>query len=522
MYVNPQGVVKILRNVGWHSDLKHTRLFPNESAQLTYMNSRVKHTFTNNFTYIREQKVLRVPINAEQLYDCNYLMFMNVGFGSKWFYAFITDMKFVNPETTELTFEIDMFQTWWFQIRLGKCFVEREHVADDSIGKNTIDEGLDIGEHLIQKKWDFMFGGGGIHNPYRWKLKLTTKPSILTQATLAMSPIATQMGDWQIAHAEEQYYLGTTYSCEIINDGTANSIVTFLNNHSETGEELISAECYPAAFETSSSSDDIIKLNTNGILRPAKFNVPDTEGNFEYTPVNNKMYCYPYMFLRVTNHDDGASDFRWENFGNADDPQFYLDHVLVNKVGCVLEAMNYMGQMINREGELWLNDFPTIPLSQQDRMGMLRNMGSTIGNGLSAGIAAVEGNVGGVISGIGGIASSAYQGMTLPSKIVGSPNKNLALKSKLMGYSFYCMCIRPEYAKMIDDFFTRFGYKVNQYKVPELTSRQSFNYVKTKECDPSGDAPDEALKTVANMFNSGVTLWHVNDVGNTSLANDIV
>ena len=83
MIVNPKGVVKLLKNIGWHSDLKHTRLFATEDAQLTYMASRVAHTFTENFTYVREQKVLRVPIRADDIYNCNFLMFKNVGFGDK-------------------------------------------------------------------------------------------------------------------------------------------------------------------------------------------------------------------------------------------------------------------------------------------------------------------------------------------------------------------------------------------------------------------------------------------------------
>lgn len=520
MYVNPQGTVKILRNVGWHSDLKHTRLFPSESAQLTYMNGRVKHTFVNNFTYIREQKVLRVPINAEQLYDCNYLMFMNVGFGSKWFYAFITDVKYLNPETSEITFEIDQFQTWWFQINLGKCFVEREHVADDSIGRHTLDEGLELGEHLIQAKWNYYFGSDGAGTNNRWKIKLTCKPSIVTQAILQMTPIQMQMGDWFLAHNENQYYLATTYEAEMYNNPSImTDIERFLNNQSKVGNELISVECFPSTF--SDSQPITLHPNQYGILRPAKFNMPSVEGTFEYKPKNNKMYCYPYMFLRVTNHEDGDTDFRWENFYNADDPEFMILHTLVNKVSCVLQATEYQNMAL-REGEIWINDFPTIPIGQNDMKGAMKSIGSLIGNALGAGASLATGNVGGTIGGIMGIANSAYSAMTTPSKVVGSPNKTLMLKYSIMGYSFYCMCIRPEYAKKIDDFFTRFGYRVDELKVPELTSRESFNYVKTKECDPSGNAPDEALRAVANMFNSGVTLWHVNDVGNTSLSNNIV
>lgn len=48
-----------------------------------------------------------VGINAENLYDCNYIMFQNASFGTKWFYAFITSVAYENNETSRITMEID-------------------------------------------------------------------------------------------------------------------------------------------------------------------------------------------------------------------------------------------------------------------------------------------------------------------------------------------------------------------------------------------------------------------------------
>lgn len=53
-----------------------------------------------------------------------------------------------------------------------------------------------------------------------------------------------------------------------------------------------------------------------------------------------------------------------------------------------------------------------------------------------------------------------------------------------------------------------YGYKVNEVKIPNITGRTNWNYVKTQECNILGDIPQEDMQTLKNIFNSGVTFWH--------------
>lgn len=76
------------------------------------------------------------------------------------------------------------------------------------------------------------------------------------------------------------------------------------------------------------------------------------------------------------------------------------------------------------------------------------------------------------------------------------------------GFSFYKMSIKQEYAKIIDDFFSMFGYKVNEVKIPNVTGRQNWNYVKTVDANILGDIPQEDMQKLKDIFNSGVTFWH--------------
>ena len=70
------------------------------------------------------------------------------------------------------------------------------------------------------------------------------------------------------------------------------------------------------------------------------------------------------------------------------------------------------------------------------------------------------------------------------------------------------MSIRPEMARIIDNYFSMFGYRVNQVKVPNITGRRNWNYVKTIGCYIDADIPQDDLNEIKLMFDKGITLWH--------------
>ena len=111
----------------------------------------------------------------------------------------------------------------------------------------------------------------------------------------------------------------------------------------------------------------------------------------------------------------------------------------------------------------------------------------------------------------------------IPNQLIGSasaPEVNAV--AKRMGVYAYCRCIKEEYAKIIDDYFTRFGYKTNRIKTPNITGRAAFNFVKTIGAHVHGQIPVYVSEQMENMLNRGVTFWHSTDLGNYSLDNSIV
>lgn len=71
------------------------------------------------------------------------------------------------------------------------------------------------------------------------------------------------------------------------------------------------------------------------------------------------------------------------------------------------------------------------------------------------------------------------------------------------------------YKHRIYDYFVKYGYKVNKWEKINLNSRRYFNFIKTNTCNIVGDEiPHEYLEELKDIFNRGVTIWHVDNGAN--------
>ena len=84
-----------------------------------------------------------------------------------------------------------------------------------------------------------------------------------------------------------------------------------------------------------------------------------------------------------------------------------------------------------------------------------------------------------------------------------------------MGFVFYRMALRANDARIIDDYFSMFGYAINKIQVPNITARPEWTYIKTRDCCIACNAPADDVNKICNIFNSGITWWkkaeHVGD-----------
>jgi hypothetical protein len=196
------------------------------------------------------------------------------------------------------------------------------------------------------------------------------------------------------------------------------------------------------------------------------------------------------------------------------------------------------------------NDLPILTdmlgaFLQGNRNSIQNQLNSTIFSGymntmsgvISGASSAVTGNAQGVVSSgmgiVGGMANTYFQtqGMiakqqdinnTPPSLSKMGSNTYFDYGHNLSGLYLIKRQITPEYQKKLEDFFNIFGYKKNEVKIPNFHTRQNWNYIQTSGCVITGNFNNEDLQELKNVFDSGITLWHTDDIGNYALGNEVI
>lgn len=160
-----------LVNVNWNNDYRDVVKFSDKAALNSYIDSlNPAGIRINNMTYAKpgQDIMLGIPYNRVNRY--NYLRASNPlmpipGDIQKDFYYFILECEYVNPSTTRIRVQLDVWQTYVYDVTFGRCYVERGHigVANENQFNNygrdylTIPEGIDTGSEYMtvatRTKW---------------------------------------------------------------------------------------------------------------------------------------------------------------------------------------------------------------------------------------------------------------------------------------------------------------------------------------------------------------------------------
>lgn len=500
-------------------------------------------------------------INVSAKYaDCiyaNYMAFINPNYGNKWFFAWITDVNLLNPDTTEITFVVDVFSTWYDRFVLGQAFIEREHVDDDTFGKHTIPEGLETGDFIINSLEEL--GNTALNTRYI-AMVYTGNPQQLFPSYSAKEYTGLYTGynymilasgldaDKMIQGFSDDGALEMIYGFFTIPSGLIRSSVHWYNGPNATGDDVIEVGNGNYPMFALVPEDPVGSHNEITLLANTNFNINTTING--YTPKNNKLFTGEYNYIYATNNSGADIKYNYEDFIN-NQPIFKIIGAI--SIGCSIKLvpMNYKkfdttSQNTPVNGTYiyginggkyptlgWTGDAYTNWLTQNAvniAVGTVGNIGQILGGVamLGTGVTAVAGGSS-IFSGFTGILNQL--GEIRKHQLIsetGSGNINagdLAYSTKKMNFSMYRMSIKEETARIIDNYFSRFGYKVNEVKTPNLNSRTKFNFIKVGGMDElvSGNIPANALEEINSIFRKGVTIFHnYNDIGNYTISNPIV
>lgn len=62
-------------------------------------------------------------------------------------------------------------------------------------------------------------------------------------------------------------------------------------------------------------------------------------------------------------------------------------------------------------------------------------------------------------------------------------------------------------------YFAHYGYKQNKFMDVNVRNRYYYNYMKTIDCNIVGSIPKDHLRKLKDIFNNGVTIWHIDRTG---------
>lgn len=117
---------------------KNQLTFANVTAQENYFLS-LPYTEDLEASYQRKDSIINFNRHIDSIMEYNYCMYKNENYSNKWFYAFITNMRYVNDGLTEISILTDAFQTWQFDIEFKQSFIEREMLSkNDDIPRRKL------------------------------------------------------------------------------------------------------------------------------------------------------------------------------------------------------------------------------------------------------------------------------------------------------------------------------------------------------------------------------------------------
>lgn len=481
---------------------------------------RVDHSELPYFALLRADTV--AYLNAETL-------------SAFWIIGNVLAVEWKNPDCSFVRFKIDYFMTFQQFIDWDKthAYIEREHVKEDwSSSGNPLFANIGPAE-------DFrVIPDTPI---YHWN------KGYVPSMTMIQDPY----NDNGEAVFDGQYRGGMFSSLQVhlCHVSDANEHLTKIAESNDCSiNNVVSVEGFPVEWM------EVLEADSEGFLdlSDVQLNSVHIEGkNNKSVPNYNNAKCWsaPYTIIRLMSSDGEQQDFNPQWFGNDVDSYTLMQRVC----GCGGMFAGAAATFRHKnEGifnwETWENfmvmikALPKCPWTADGYTDWSSvNMTPTIAKGIIGGGQNILNGAAGVVSAISptttkpvpdvgaatmsvanaigntamdtiNIVQNIGQERATGATIRGGGGGNLFdIGQKSWGFKVVYYQAQPYLMTSIDNFFSRFGYRVNRLKKLNLKNRPYWTFIKTAECHvlskPNGGMTFIAEKVINAMFNSGVTLW---------------
>lgn len=176
----PVGTEVVLLQVPWDANYRDIVVWNNQLERDDYFDAAYagdsKRWTSDKFSYLPPNEPINIPVPYSAAYKYNYVVVQNPMQPVEYeeqpirLCYFITSASYINPQTTMITLQLDVIQTYQFGVSIDRLFAVSGHAAisnaamDQSLGAVTgnvlrrycdIDEGVSVGNTyaVIGKEW---------------------------------------------------------------------------------------------------------------------------------------------------------------------------------------------------------------------------------------------------------------------------------------------------------------------------------------------------------------------------------
>lgn len=455
----------------------------------------------DNYNYIDyDKREILADVDYSVAIECNYIAFQNPRHGNKWYFAFIDDCIYKAPKQCKIIFTVDVWSTFFENWNAKPCFVVREHVNDDTVGAHTVPENVTTGDYVVQAHLRDSYNRGA-------------------QRIVVSSNITPSEGQKVFGGVYQGVPTGFRYfSFPYADMQSISAFIALVEQREGNINQLFMAPEWLAG--------NIILMNDSMSPVVQELGVSPITNIEGYVPKNKKLLTHPFVYILMSN-GQGQQAIMHQEFWEKVNNEMKMEMIGSLTAGCSIRLIpkNYKNDELNWEEGINLGKFPQLNWSTDSYINWQTQQG------VNQGIGAVENAIRNpepisATLDIANLLYSDYKANQIPPQVHGNLNAgDVAFSSKENCFHLYRMTIRREFAEQIDDYFSRFGYKINETKIPNIYGRSNFNFVEIgkDECIGYGDVPSKYMEQINDICRQGVTIWHNHaNLGNYNVNNGIV
>ena len=287
----------------------------------------------SNYSFIRERGTIKTHFPYAQCLQSNYIAFQNPDYSNKWFFAWIDSVEYKSDGCSELSFTIDEWSTWYEKLVKKPCWVEREHVADDTIGLHTLDESLACNNYQVRNVTiDSLY----LQDPY---IVVMSTYDLETEKNMSGAYI------WNGVVAGAQAYIfrfKISQEPRCIMDFERFLMMLNTKDKLQAVQGIYVVPSAVLGLEPTEVQSSVLQPHTATITEPTgqmttqyykldgfTFNpktftteIHNLYQDLSYQPKNNKCLCYPYHYLFVTNNCGNGNIYKGELFSDRNNIEF--------------------------------------------------------------------------------------------------------------------------------------------------------------------------------------------------------